>query len=598
MKGRSAAALTNARTSVVMPYRSEGRAQRGGSVSSGVVYSGYRQIAAVVADCPDSILSMALLARSGLLALSISCGFPIADAAAARPNILFYFGDDWGRYAGIYADPATASVNDVIRTPHFDRIGREGVVFENAFVPVSSCSPCRASLATGRYFWNCGSGAFLNGTVSNWKGRPNPFIALPKFPDLLREGGYTVRRSGKTIAFTESMPTAAERTLPAVEYQRYGLYVSGAGDAAERRRRHDEVLAHPRQEMRRMLAARTPGQPFFFIYGTINIHRPFVAGSGELLWGIEPDRLRGRLPKFLPDVEDVRRDFADYLGEVQAADAMLGEMLEELEAAGELDRTLVILSGDKGIPGIPRGKTNCYDLSIRAPLLLRWPQGIPAGRRVQDFVSLMDVGPTLLELAGVSVTSAMDGRSFRLQLASPRGGWVDARRDCVIVGRELHHHYARDGNLPYPMRAIRTRDFLYIRNFHPERWPNGNPYNIEDLAQAAQYERHEEAPYRDVDASLTKSWLLIHRAEPEAARLLDLTLGLRPAEELYDVAADPDSLRNLAADPARAEVKRNLERRLFEILAKTSDPRLIDAFDRPPYVTTSARTIAPPKAGR
>lgn len=523
----------------------------------------------------------------------VSCLGSSAEASASnqRPNILLFFVDDWGRYASIYADPSAPSANDVVRTPHFDRIGREGVVFQNAFVPVSSCSPCRASLATGRHFWNCGSLAFLNGKASDWKGHKNPFPGMTKFPDLLREGGYVARRSGKTISFTESKPSSAEKGIEAAEYLRYGMHVSTAGTAEERQRRHEEVMRHPRQEMRRMLAAREAGKPFFFIYGTINVHRPFIAGSGEALWGIEPDRLRGRLPKFLPDVEEVRRDFADYLGEVQAADAMLGVLLAELEAAGELDRTLVILTGDNGIPGIPRGKTNCYDLSTQAPLLMRWPSGIPGGRRVEDFISLMDIGPTLLEMAGVRVPPDMDGRSFLRQLASRQTGWIDASRDQVIVGRELHYPTAREGNLPYPMRAIRTKDYLYIKNFKPDRWPNGAPYNVSDLAMAADYDRHEEAPYRDLDASLTKSWLLAHRSEAEAGKLVALTLGMRPAEELYDVVSDPDSLRNLAADPAHAQAKRDLECRLFAVLEKSGDPRLTDAFDKPPYV-------AQPKAGR
>lgn len=537
------------------------------------------------------------MVRVGITVFLLAAGSSAAVRAAdVRPNVLFFFVDDWGRYAGIYADATAPSVNDIVRTPNIDRIGREGVVFLNAFVPVASCSPCRASVATGRYFWNCGSLAFLNDKCGDWRGQPNPFTTMTKFPDLLREAGYFARRSGKTLAFTQSKQSSGEKNTPEVASHRYGLHVSAAHDDAERRRRHDEVLQHPRQEMRRVLAAREPGQPFFFVYGTINAHRPLAAGSGAALWGLRPDDLKGRLPKFLPDVEDVRRDFTDYLGEVQAADAMLGAMLAELEAAGELDRTIVILSGDNGIPGIPRGKANCYDLSIRAPLLVRWPTMITAGRRVEDFVSLMDVGPTLLELAGLPVPAEMDGRSFRRQLASPNSGWIDDTRDHVIVGRENHHDTARDGRLPYPSRAIRTRKLLFIRNFKPDRWPAGAPYNIDDLAIAADYERNAEAPYRDVDASLTKSWLLAHRAEPEARRIVDLTLGMRPAEELYDVVSDPDSLHNLADDPAYAADKRRLEQQLLAVLTKTSDPRLTDAFDQPPYVAASSSDAPAPVA--
>ena len=99
------------------------------------------------------------------------------------------------------------------------------------------------------------------------------------------------------------------------------------------------------------------------------------------------------IPKFLPDVDDIRRDFSDYLGEIEALDAMLGVMLTELEASGQLDNTIIVLSGDHGIPGVPRGKTNCYDLAIRAPLMIRYPKLIAPQRAVDDFVSVMDIGP-------------------------------------------------------------------------------------------------------------------------------------------------------------------------------------------------------------
>ena len=100
--------------------------------------------------------------RLKLLLVVVMTTGSLGYAEEHRPNILFFFADDWGRYASIYAEKDKPSLNDVISTPNIDRIGREGVVFENAFVPVASCAPCRASLATGRYFWKCGSNAFLN----------------------------------------------------------------------------------------------------------------------------------------------------------------------------------------------------------------------------------------------------------------------------------------------------------------------------------------------------------------------------------------------------------------------------------------------------
>lgn len=506
-----------------------------------------------------------------------------------RPNILFFFVDDWGRYASIYADKTKSSLNDVVQTPHFDRVGREGVVFNNAFMHVSSCTPSRASLTTGRYFWNCGSHAFLHAGASDWSQATDPFSSMDKFPDLLRESGYYARKSQKTFDFQPSSAGREEKSVPSTKYQRYGQYVSGADNESTRLKRIQETLDHPRLEMRRVLTGRPSSQPFFFVYGTINVHRPYHADSGKNLWGIDPESLKGRLPKFIPDVDDSRRDFADYLGEIQAADAMLGVMLDELEAADELDKTLVILSGDNGMPGVPRGKTNCYDLSVRAPLIARWPAGIKAGRRVEDFVSLVDVGPTLLEVAQLPIPSSMEGKSFHRQLVSSVNGWVDPTRDSVVVGRERHVDSAQAGNLPYPMRAIRTKDYLYIRNFKPERWPVGDPDNMESFSSWNDGDRHAKGPFRDIDESLTKAWLINNRQNPEAASIIKLAFNKRPSEELYQLSNDPDQMLNLAADPSHAMAKKRLSEQLESIMTKSNDPRLTDAFDQLPYVSTNSK---------
>jgi membrane-anchored protein YejM (alkaline phosphatase superfamily) len=190
------------------------------------------------------------------------------------------------------------------------------------------------------------------------------------------------------------------------------------------------------------LAARPSKQPFCYWFGPTNVHRQWVKGSGQSLWGINPDDLQGKLPPFLPDVPEVREDLADYFGEVQAFDAALGLLLKRLEEIDELDNTLVVVSGDHGAPGFPHGKCNLYDFGSSVPLAIRWG-GASGGRVVDDLVSLTDLAPTFLQLGGVGVPDVMTGRSLLDVLKSDKSGQVDPRRTAVFVGRERHVENAR-----------------------------------------------------------------------------------------------------------------------------------------------------------
>ena len=202
----------------------------------------------------------------------------------------------------------------------------------------------------------------------------------------------------------------------------------------------------------------------------------------------------------------------------------------------------------------------------------------------------MDFGPTLLELAGIKVPDSMDGRSFLSQLTSQKSGWIDSRRDSVFIGRELHFHTARPGNVPYPMRAIRTKDHLYIRNLKPERWPMGDPYDaakITDPEALYKMGLSTTPAYRDLDGSLTKAWMMSRREQPGDRGLFRLTMYPRPREELYDLKKDPDQLVNLAADPGSASVLATLRTRVDKVMNATGDPRIKDAFDRLPWVDST-----------
>jgi uncharacterized sulfatase len=208
-------------------------------------------------------------------------------------------------------------------------------------------------------------------------------------------------------------------------------------------------------------------------------------------------------------------------------------------------------------------------------LLIRWPKGIARpGRVVDDFVNLMDLAPTWLEAAGIQPPAAMDGRSLLPLLKSGKNGLMDPSRDHVIVGRERHEATTRPDGMPYPMRAIRTAEFLYIRNFKPDRWPSGDPYDADGPSG--------DPAWRD---NYTVAWLVAHRNDPEIKPLYDLIYGKRPAEELYDLRKDPDQMRNVATDPSYAAAKESFSQRLMSVLEHTNDPRLTDAFDKPPYVT-------------
>ncbi len=527
-------------------------------------------------------------------------GFAVHTFAADAPrlNILFVFADDWGRYASCYKSlDGRPTLNDVVQTPNVDRVAREGVLFKNAFVNAPSCTPCRSSLLSGRYFFQTGRGAILQGAVWDEK--------IPTFPLLLRDAGYHIGKSFKV--WSPGTPADAGFGGQAYAYQKAGnacnnfseemtaRVAKGMAVAAAR----EEILAQVRGNFDDFLAARKPGQPWHYWMGTTTTHRSWVKGSGKKLWGIEPDALKGKLPKFMPDVPEIREDVADYLGECQAVDAYVGGLMKRLEEAGELEKTVIVLSGDHGMPGVTSGKCNLYDHGTAVALVVRWPGG-KAGRVVTDLVRLPDLMPTFLEIGGVKPPEKLYGKSLLPLFKSDKAGLVDASRDWVVAGRERHVGAAREGNLPYPMRSLRTPDFLYIRNFAPDRWPMGAPYSAaESTPDLKDLGNNTRAAFPDMDASPTKTWLIAHQHEAQWKWHFDLAFAKRPAEELYDLKNDPDQVKNLAADPAFATQKRAQSERLMKLLQDAKDPRVTgdgSTFDHPPF--SDPEQVGAGKAGK
>ena len=449
-------------------------------------------------------------------------------------------------------------------------------MFENAYVTAPSCTPCRSSLLSGRYFWQTGLGAILLGAV--WD------ETIPTFPLELEKNGWFIGHTYKVWSPGKSYnaPYGGRRT----SYERAGVRFNRFSHEAVRRAASvgmpaakQELLEEVRCNFHSFLDARPEGKPFCYWWGPTNTHRTWEKGSGKTVWGLDPEQLQGVMPAFIPDVPEVREDFNDYLGECLAVDAGLEVLLSTLEERGELDDTLVIVSGDHGIPGMPRAKCNLYDIGQQVPLAIRLPGRVPGGRVVHDFVNLMDLAPTLLEAAGVAIPEGMTAKSLWPVLTCSAEGQVDPARDFVVTGRERHVDMAREGCLPYPQRAIRTREHLLVVNFAPERYPMGDPGVLAEGGNPIPYDRLEadtHVVYADMDAGPTKAWMVWNRELPQWREPMALAFGKRPLVELYDMSRDPAQMHNVVGQAAYAEVQRELEIRLFQCLLAQGDPRVAD----------------------
>lgn len=467
-------------------------------------------------------------------------------AEAERPNILFIIADDASRDSmGVYG-------SKYVKTPGFDRIAREGVLFTQAYNCNPKCAPARACLLTGRYSWQLEEACNHNPILSpKWK----------FYPFLLEEAGYFMGFTGKgwgpgVHAGSSSGKPKAEKINPAghpwQSKQAKAPYTGMAntdyaGNFAE------------------FLKARPADKPFCFWLGTKEPHRSY----GKDNWKLDGrDLSKVTVPAYYPDNEVIRGDLADYAIEVEWYDTHIARALKHLEEQGQLDNTIIIATSDHGMP-FPRVKGQLYDDGFHIPFAVRWGDKIKPGRTVTDFITFPDLAPTLLELAGVKAPAQMTGASFVKQLLATKSGRIDPGRNHTLLGKERHDLGRIDGDLlsvGYPARALRNDRWLYVRNFKSDRWPVGNP----------------EYGYMNCDASPTKSFLTDLSAGDKDYKYFELAFGKRPDEELYDIKADPDCVNNLAADPKQAGLKAKLWAQLERELKAQGDPRVLgngDIFD-------------------
>jgi arylsulfatase A-like enzyme len=462
----------------------------------------------------------------------------VTPPAAYGPNILFINADNWAYpHAGCYGEPQ-------VRTPNFDRLAREGVLFQNAFCVVPSCTPARGVMLTGRPMHALGEGASL------WGALPRE---LTLYTDLLEAAGYAVGYSGKGWSPGKLEPTGRTRNPAGEQFQSF-----------------DEFLA-------RLPAER----PFCYWHGDTNTARnKIVRGAGRAA-GFDPTKVR--LPPRLPDAPEVRDDVADYFAAVERMDAAFGESLKSLEASGRAANTLVVIAGDNGWQ-FPGGLANVYDTGTHVPLVIRWPGKAKAGTTIDEFVDFTDLAPTFLAVAGLRAPPEMIGRSLVPLLRGDR----DDRRKQVFLERERHAN-VREGHVGYPVRAVRTSQFLYVRNFEPTRNPAGDPilwFSVE--------------AYGDCDASPTKEFVLSHRDDDRWRPFFEFNFGLRPAEELYDLRVDPGQIHNVAGDPRYRTDQANLRAMLDDWMRDTGDPRAHNPrdprWDRYPYYGVRKPGATAPRA--
>ncbi len=454
-------------------------------------------------------------------------------AADSRPNILFWIADDWGwPHASAYAN------DTVVQTPAFDQIAEEGALFHHAYISSPSCTPSRNAILTGQYHWRLGPGANLWSTLDE---------TLETFPHLLEDAGYATGRWRKSWGPGKLLGKWADRHPAGPEF---------SGGFAE------------------FLDKRDAEKPFFFWLGASDPHRGYEAGTGVASgMNLADIKLFGHYP----DSEEIRSDVADYSFDVERFDSDVAAALEMLEASGEAENTIVVITGDHGMP-FPRCKSNLYDSGARVPLAIRWPDRVASQQVFQGFVSLTDLAPTFLAAAGVAPHPDMTGENL---LPAILEGDESALRPYVLTGKERHVPSQRAPDMGgYPSRAVRTPDFLYIRNYTPRRGPNG----IADWENAA----IPGVWFGDTDNGPTKTYIIENRDRDEAHRQAwEWSFGQRPPEELYDVRTDPDQLHNVAADPAYAAVLREHAQLLTRDLAMTGDPRenadISFDFDAPPY---------------
>lgn len=479
-----------------------------------------------------------------------------ATQSAERANILFCIADDASYpHMGAYG-------TEWVKTPGFDRVAKEGLLFTHAYTPNAKCAPSRACILTGRNSWQ------LKEACNHIPYFPAEFKT---YAEALGEHGYHVGKTAKGWA-------------PGIANDANGKPRELAGPPFDKRRATPPAKAINASDyaanFKDFLDAKPDDQPFCFWYGCTEPHRAYEYGVGVKKGGKKLTDI-DKVPAFWPDDEVIRNDMLDYAFEIEHFDAHLVRMLEELESRGQLDNTLVVVTADNGMP-FPRIKGQEYELSNHLPLAVMWPKGIKSpGRKIDDYVSFIDFAPTFVEVAGLTweETSMQPspGRSLFDIFASNESGQVNPARDHVLIGKE-RHDIGRPHDEGFPVRGIVKGDMLYLHNYETSRWPAGNP----------------ETGYLNCDGSPTKTEILRMRRDGTNPTFWQLSFGKRVAEEMFDVKSDRECMYNLATKTGYDALKEKLRAQMLAELEQQQDPRVLGngkIFDEYIYANEDTRNF-------
>ncbi len=404
--------------------------------------------------------------------------------------------------------------NPVIKTPGLDTLAEAGTRFTHGFCTTPSCSASRSVILTG--VLNHANGQYGHAhSYHHFK----TFDSVKSLPNRLREGGYRTASFGKYHVAPQAQ----------YDFEFWGKdFMEGKGNSPSKLAAGADAFIRADDE-----------RPFFLYFCTQEPHRPFKREEAE---AVHPKDVL--VPSFLPDNAATRQELAEYYSSVEQADSGLVALIETLKDTGHWDDTLIIYISDNGI-AFPGAKTNCYEPGLRLPCVVRNPDVAQQGVVTNAMVTWADITPTILDYTGLlPAEAAFHGRSFLSVLDQPAPeGW-----DSVFASHTFH-----EITMYYPMRVLRDRRYKLIWNLaHGLSFPFAS----------------------DLWASKTWQHLVITDATHFANRPIEAYLH-RPEFELYDLDVDPDEVKNLADDPAYAELLAEMQGRLKAHQERTNDPWIL-----------------------